>query len=202
MKKRNLLLMLVIIAFAMSLSSCAAMFGTKSYTAKVSVPDHPDATISVNGIEYGRGEASCVVARKDANKLMITVEEEGCEPEVNNFTGRKFRGGMFVLDLFFTWLPPVPVGIIVDGATGAWFKPDVDDPRIQKINGRTYLYTLSYKARKKTSMQHDSVIVKPVSSAGQTKVEKLRELKNLLDDGVLTNEEYEQEKAKIINSEQ
>jgi len=202
MEKRSLLLLLVIIAFAMSLSSCAAMFGTKSYTAKINVPDHPDATISVNGIEYGKGEASCVVARKEANKLMITVEEEGCEPEVNSFTGRKFRGGMFVLDLFFTWLPPVPVGIIVDGATGAWFKPDVSDPRIQKINGKTYLYTLSYRAKAKNNKSLDSVMVKPVSNEGQTKAEKLRELKALMDDGTITQEEYEQEKAKILNSDQ
>ena len=34
-----------------------------------------------------------------------------------------------------------------------------------------------------------------------SKNDKLRELKQLLDDGILTQEEYEAEKAKILSSE-
>ncbi len=41
----------------------------------------------------------------------------------------------------------------------------------------------------------------PLQPAGQTKVEKLRELKQLLDDGILTNEEFQKEKEKILKEE-
>ncbi len=193
--RRYLFVFLATIAIALSFTSCATIFGSSSYNAKVSVPDHPNAKITVNGQQKGNGEVNLSLKRKEANKLNITVEETGKEPQTFTFNRRKVRG----VATFFTvlsWLGPIPVGIIVDASTGAWFKPDVSEPGVTKVDYKNYTYTLNYHPN--DSSQKSKKTTTNTQSNTTSKADKLRELKQLYDEGVLTKDEYEKEKAKVL----
>ena len=64
------------IAIVLLVSSCATIIGGAKYNAKVQVPNHPNATIVVNGQYKGTGEANFQVQRRYANELSITIEED------------------------------------------------------------------------------------------------------------------------------
>lgn len=204
---KKLFVLLLFASFAFSFTSCATIIGGAKYNAKVQVPNHPNATINVNGEYKGQGEANFLVKRKDANKLDITVQEENCEPETVKFTRRSFRGWPFAGSLvgwtFYLTNAPyviIPVGVIVDACTGAWWKPDVTEKGVSKIDYDNFLYTITYKAIPK----NESIIKleenkEPIDSNSKSKADMLRELKQLLDEGVLTQEEYEKEKAKVLD---
>ena len=220
--KKTLFTLFLCATISLLFTSCAAIFGGAQYNARVKVPDHPNAKISINGQYRGNGEASMVIKRKEANMLNITVQEGDDEPQTTVFNNRKFRAGAFIFDLLLGWVPPIPVGIIVDGATGAWWKPDVKDPWITKIDRKNYLYTITYKpttVKPNTTSPpistpipqesaSDTIVSPPITSPSvvpnqsltRTKAEALRELKQLLDEGILTQEEYDKEKAKLLES--
>ena len=206
---RKLVVLLCFATIVISFSSCATIIGGAKYNAKVQVPNHPDATISVNGEYKGQGEANFLVKRRDANKLDITVQEENCEPETTHFSKRAFRGWAFVGTLVGwtgitpTYLP-LPWGVVVDACTGAWWKPDVTEKGVSKIDYDNFLYTINYKAipKKESVIKPEEINKGPIDSSTKSKTEILRELKQLFDDGVLTQEEYEKEKAKVLESKE
>jgi len=220
--KRLLFVFLSLAAFALSFSSCATIVGGAKYNARVRVPDHPNAKITINGRYQGNGEASMLVPRKDANQLSVTVQDGDDEPQTTVFNGRKFRPGPLVFDLLFFWLPPIPVGVIVDAAAGAWWKPDENEAGVSKIDVDNYLYTITYRPNEKkpnttnppvsapmpqtpaaTTVSEPTVTpptVSPIQPLTKSKTEVLRELKQLLNEGILTQEEYEKEKAKLLES--
>lgn len=200
MKKR--VLFIVICSFiAFSFSSCATIFGGARYNAKVYVPGHPEARITVNGQYKGDGEANFKVKRRDADELSITVQEQNCEKQTTLFTSKTFRGWSFVGSLVgwtgMVGYIPLPWGIAVDAATGAWWKPDVSEKGVSKIDYDNFLYTIEYKA----IPIKGPVITPSETTSDNTKVNRLRELKKLLDEGILTQDEYEKEKAKILDSD-
>lgn len=208
---RKLVVLLCFATIVFSFSSCATIIGGAKYNAKVQVPNHPDAIISVNGEWKGKGEANFLVNRKDANKLNITVQEENCEPETMQFSKRTFRGWAFVGTLvgwtFYLTNAPyvlIPAGVVVDACTGAWWKPDVTEKGVSKIDYDNFLYTITYKAipKKETVIMPEEINKGPMDSSTKSKAEILRELKQLFDDGVLTQEEYEKEKAKVLESKE
>ena len=86
---------LLVLVICTIMSSCATIIGGAKYNAKVLVPQHPQAAISYNGVYKGAGEANFKVKRRDANKVIITVQDEGCEPKTQEFKGRVFRGWAF-----------------------------------------------------------------------------------------------------------
>lgn len=206
MRTRALLFLLSMVV-ALSLSSCATIIGGAKYNAKVQVPGHPNAVITVDGENKGQGEASFLVKRRNANKLAITVQEDNCEPETTTFTRRVFRGWTFA-GTVLGWtgvIPntyiPLPWGVAVDAITGAWWKPDINEKGVSRIDYDHFLYTINYKAipKKETVInQKETADDSPVS---ESKTEKLRELKQLLDEGILTQEEYEKEKAKVLEKD-
>ena len=207
--KKSVLLFLFSITIALSFSSCATIIGGAKYNAKVQVPGHPSASISVDGQYKGQGEANFLVKRRDADKLSITVQEENCEPETTSFTRKAFRGWAFVGTLV-GWtgiIPntyiPLPWGVVVDGITGAWWKPDINEKGVSKIDYDHFLYTIDYKAipKKDTVINQNETGEEGSFFDTNSKVDKLRELKQLLDEGILTQEEYEKEKAKLLESD-
>lgn len=197
--KRKLLLFAVCAFFVLSFSSCATIIGGAKYYAKVQVPGHPDARITVNGQYKGDGEANFLVKRKEADELTVSVQKKNCEQQTTQFTSKVFRGWAFA-GTVVGWTGmvggiPLPWGVAVDAATGAWWKPDVTEKGVSKIDYDHYLYTIEYKAIPTKEQEVDP----KVNVSEKNKVDRLRELKNLLDEGVLTQEEYEKEKAKILN---
>lgn len=202
--RKSLLLAVASAAFAFTFSSCATIIGGAKYNAKIQVPNHPTATITVNGDYAGQGEANILVKRKDADKLTVTVKEENCEPETTRFNSKSFRGWAFAgTVLGWTGLIepgiPLPWGVVVDGCTGAWWKPDETEPGVRKIDYDHFLYIINYgsKPEKGNAIENK----KNDGQNTMSSTDKLRELKQLLDDGVLTQEEFEKEKAKILSSE-
>ena len=210
--RKSLLLAIASAAFAFLFSSCATIIGGAKYNAKIQVPNHPTATITVNGDYAGQGEANLLIKRRDADKLTVVVKEEGYESETTNYTRKKFRGWAFVGTLL-GWTGviepgiPLPWGVVVDAATGAWWKPDETEAGVRKIDYDHFLYIINYgnKIEKKKAIENKNDELKDSSEKNGrkivTKADKLRELKQLLDDGILTQEEYEVEKAKILSSE-
>lgn len=206
---KKLFFILLCATTTLLVSSCATIIGGAKYNAKVQVPNHPNATIIVNGQYKGTGEANFPVQRRHANELSITIEEENYEPETTVFTNKTFRGWAFV-GTIVGWTGYItnpfillPWGVVVDAATGAWWKPDITEKGVSKIDYDNFLYTINYNAIPKKQIDIDNINTEkeqiPVNQ--QSKADKLRELKKLLDDGILTQEEYEKEKAKILNSD-
>lgn len=186
-------------------SSCATLLGGSHYVAKVVVPGHPDALITANGDVKGRGEVSFDVKRRDADKLSVLVEEPGCEPELYSFYSKVFRGWTFAGSLFLlttvtTAGVPLPIGVAVDGIAGAWWKPDIEERYVSRQGYDHYIYTLPYRAVPLADVEQEPAELKQDANDAD-KIKLLRDLKALLDEGILTPEEYEKEKAKILNSD-
>jgi len=150
--KKKILLFVFSALIALSFSSCATIIGGAKYNAKVQVPGHPNATITVDGEYKGQGEANFLVNRNVADQLSITVQEENCEPETTQFTSKSFRGWAFIGTVVgWTGVIPntyifLPWGVAVDLCTGALWKPDENEKGVSKIDYDHYLYTIYYNA--------------------------------------------------------
>lgn len=196
---KNFIILISLSVIAFTFQSCATICGGARYNATVKVPDHPMAKITVNGEYKGQGEVHFLYGRRNANELTIVVEEENCEPETTQFKSRVFRGWSFLGTIILDQIE----GVIIDAATGAWYKPDVKEPGITKIDYDNYLYTIPYSAKPKKEVTPPLVEPKKetVNAVPKSKADKLRELKQLLDEGILTQEEFEKEKKKILEAE-
>jgi hypothetical protein len=138
---------------AVLLSNCATIVGGSRYIAHVVVADRPNAKIVINGEQKGNGSATFPVMRKTADKLVITVKEEGCPEETFRYTSKIFRGWAFFGSIVGwtgvysstdgTWIP-LPFGVIVDLATGAVWKPDVTEKGVTKEDYKNFRYTINY----------------------------------------------------------
>ena len=198
---KNLFYFLAMITVTFSVTSCATIIGGSNYWAKVQVPNHPNAKIEYKGNYVGSGEALFKAERRKANRFAVTIKEEGCEPETKQFTKRKFRGWAFFGTLVGwtglsvnggAWLP-IPFGVILDGATGAWWKPDLHEKGVRKEDYKHYIYQVDY-----TGCQNKNSVNVEKDKDFESKVDKLKNLKKLQDDGVLTPVEFEKEKKKIL----
>ncbi len=199
---KNLFHFLALLAIASIMTSCATIIGGSKYWAKVQVPDHPNAKIEYHGNYQGTGEASFTAKRSEANQFSVTIKEEGCETETKNFTNRSFRGWAFFGTVVGwtgltinggPWLP-IPFGVIVDGPTGAWWKPDINEKGVSKQDYKHFNYQIDYTGCKSNT----STIIKQGDDSN-SRIDKLKDLKKLLDEGVITKEEFEKEKKKILD---
>lgn len=210
MKKQiNLNLIILFIISGILFSSCATIIGGSKYYAKVQVPDHPNAKIEYKGDYKGTGEASFKVKRREANQFSITVKEKGCETQTTDFTQRTFRGWAFAGSLLgWTGLyqgVPLPWGIVVDASTGAWWKPDINEKGVTKQDYNHYIYRINYtgcKEKKENFQTQNKTNVpqqKIIKLYAKSKADRLRELKQLLDEKIITQEEFKKEKKKILD---
>lgn len=171
-------------------TSCATIVGGSKYTANVIVQNQPEATIIYNGMQQGFGVAKIRIPRNNANNVSFLIQREGCEDQTFTYSGRVIRGWALVSSIvFWTGAPPLPIpyGAILDFATGAVYKPDVKEIGITKNNYKSFNYALNYTGCKE----------KPVEKGDETQ-EKLVVLKNLFLEGLISAEEYEREKKKIL----
>lgn len=199
---KNLYYLFIAVIFSVLLTSCATIVGGSKYWAKVQVPGHPNAKIEYNGIYQGTGEASFKAKRSEANEFEVTIKEDGCETETKRFTQRDFRVWAFIGTLVtFTgiiingvWLP-VPFGVMVDGSVGSWWKPDTSEKGVSKEDFKHFTYLIDYTGCKNKK----PIEVKQQEGISTEQIEKLKELKKLLDDGILNQEEFEKEKKKVLD---
>lgn len=133
----------MIAASALSMTSCGVMFGGSKYAAEISVENHPNADIYVDGNKIGTGNAHGLFSRNRV--LNVQVKENGCEPKTQTFD-KSFRTGNFILSVISWGI----IGIGVDLGTGAAYKPAHNsNPNIQKISDKNYKFTVDYSECKK-----------------------------------------------------
>lgn len=187
----------VLIAASTILSGCATLVGGSNYYAHVFVENRPSTNIIYKGEVIGKGQARVRVRRVEADKLSFLLKEDnGVDQEVT-FKQKEFRTWAFIGSLV-TWTGiysgvPLPWGAAVDFATGSLWRPDESEMGVTKIDRKNYRYTLTYTGFK----PEDGA---PANNATQTKTkaEKLQEIKDLLDKAILTKEEFDAEKKKIL----
>ena len=107
--------LIVLISFVFMFSGCAAVF--TSGKGKLDVTSNPDgAEVFINGISYGKTPVR--VKLKTNSEYEITYKKEGYRPVTKRITN-KVGAGWIVLDVILGLVP-----VIVDAATGAWYKFD------------------------------------------------------------------------------
>ncbi|MGZ2369782.1 SHOCT domain-containing protein [Ancylomarina sp. YFZ004] len=178
------------------LSSCGVIIGGSKYYAHVTVEDHPYATIKYDGKTKGNGQTIFLAPRKNAAYFSITVKEPNCDEQTFDFTERSFRGWTLA-GTIVTWTGviggvPVPWGLIVDGASGSFWKPSIHESGVSKIDYKNFHYSLNYTGCP------DNYKATPTEIIIKSKAERLTQLKKLLDEGILTQEEFDAEKKKIL----
>ncbi len=164
---------------------CAVIAGGSRYYAHVVVEEHPNATIKYDGLTRGYGQATIKVPRMEANSFSVTISEPGCPTVQRQFVERKFRGWSFVGTLV-TWTGlsvnggpwlPIPFGVLVDGPTGAWWKPDENENGVSKTDYKNYNYQIDYRECKKAtngeltrdgSADSKEVVLTPAGGANAT----------------------------------
>jgi len=142
--KLNIGLMVLVIPF---ISSCATVFGGSKYKAEITVHNNQKARIIYQGKVIGEGTADLQILRKDADKVVFKVVESGCEEQSFAYKRKSFRTGGFIASLLLTPLVngfPVPLWVIVDAAAGSYWKPDVTEGGVNKIDYKYYEYKLFY----------------------------------------------------------
>ena len=133
------LVKVLLFLLSFGLSSCATLCGGARYKAEVVVDNHPSAEIQFNNECIGTGSALVKIKRRDADNVHFLVKEGGKE-QLFSFYSRRFRGWAFVGTLCFWDV----YGVIVDGITGAWWKPNKDEPGVTKLNNKRYRYNLQF----------------------------------------------------------
>lgn len=182
-----------VICMVMSLTSCATIIGGAKYEAEVIVDNHPKAEITYNGKYIGSGRANVKIKRRNADKVVFTVQEKGKQPQQFAFQERSFRGWSFVgTVLLWTGYSNgilLPWGILVDGITGAWWKPDDDEPGVVKVHQDKFRYFLRYDAEADNSPE----------TAGSIE-QKLEQINSLKARGVISDEEYNRMRSNLLDN--
>ncbi len=154
--------------------ACSILLVSCSSTTMInSVPS--DAIVFINGERVGKTPYLHSDSKTVGSTTLIKLEKEGYEPFYASFSrDESFDVGACIGGLFFL----VP-----------------------------FLWIMKYKNSRSFElfplMDNQESIIKTEEQEvlSQSKAEKLRELKKLLDENILTVEEYEKEKKKILDSD-
>lgn len=134
--KKRISIVALLLSLTVLLNSCGVMFGGSKYNGTITVKDHPNAEIYVNGKKLGNGTATSLFPRN--KELVVEVKEQGCETKTQTFN-KAFRTGNFVLSVISWGL----LGIIVDLGSGASYKPDhKSNPNVKKESTKDYSFTV------------------------------------------------------------
>lgn len=193
--RKRIGLLTVLSCLSVVLSSCATLVGGSSYYAQVVVQNRPKATIYYRGKDVGTGRATIKVPRINADKFAFTVKEEDGQEEEFRYHQKRFRGWAFVASLLFWNVGTtsgsiiIPAGAALDLITGAVWKPDQVENGVTQLSHKSFRYTVSY-----TSFKPEQ----PKTATPQEKADALIKLRELQEKDILTQEEFDKEKAKIL----
>ena len=187
------------------LCSCATIIGGSNYNAMVEVNGSPNAEILYKGRSIGTGRASVSIPRKEANKVVFTVDGRNCPSKDFIFSTRVFRGWALVGSLFLSPTingVPIPIPVVIDLAVGSYYKPNHTHPAIFKEDFKNFRYSLDYKCDSKENtiqVKEEEEQKQEQRKLGLTKEEKLIELKELFDNGMITEEEHKKARQEILS---
>lgn len=109
---------IIILAMAVGLSSCAAIF--QGTTKRVVVRSTtPETKIYIDGDYKGTDMADFKLRRR--NSHTIVGKKKGYETQTI-FINRRTQGGWIAFDILFNWL-----GLITDAILGSWYTFDKDN---------------------------------------------------------------------------
>ena len=180
MTKTTAVKMVMINILALGVSGCASMFtGVKQHVPISSNP--PGATITINGEVKGKTPASVDLTRIHFHS--IKLELNGYEP----YSIETTKGLNWVI--FWDFFSPFWVGFIVDGVDGAYAEIQPGDimASLQRSNGT---------ASSPTGVAADA---KSLPSPTDVTV-RLKQLKEMRDAGLLSEEEYQQKRKHLIDA--
>lgn len=127
-------------SFASLVTACATITGSPRYVARVLVREHPKAEIFYKEQFQGRGTAVITVDRRQANKFSLIIKEKDCKEQVVEYKSRSFRGWT-LLGNFYSWSL---IGIVIDFANGACWKPNIKEWDIRKLDNKNFQYFVNY----------------------------------------------------------
>lgn len=134
--KKRISIVALLLCMTVLLNSCGVMFGGSKYNGTITVKDHPNAEIYVNGKKLGNGTATSLFPRN--KELTVEVRESGCETKTQTFN-KVLRTGNFILSAFSWGL----IGIGIDLGTGACYKPDhKSNPNVKKESSKDFKFTV------------------------------------------------------------
>lgn len=203
----------ILISFValITMSSCATMFGGARYNARVRVDNASGTTITYKG-KVISNNAVLSIKRKHADKVSFEVSKEGYKTEKFDFRKKEFRSIALIASIFsgigsntqtnngvtrtqLTFIPYVLIDII--NYSSLW-KPSLSEAGVYKKNYNNYEYILNYRATPTKKPKKTVVVKEEKKESFQSTAEKLRDLKQLHDEGVINDEEFKFMKSKII----
>ncbi len=144
-----------------------------SHTMIVSEPS--EAKVYVNGMRVGTTPYKHSDKKSIGSKTHLRLEKEGYEPLNTTF----IRAEMLDARVFFGAIFIVPL---------FWFLK--------------YKPMHAYTLKPKLGNEQETIKETPKPNLTKSKADRLRELKHLLDEKILTQEEYEKEKKKILEEDE
>jgi hypothetical protein len=147
---RKKITILTLTSICILLSNCTIIYGGAKYQAHIQVPDHPKAEIYYDGVLKGKGRAVFKVKRNHADNLNIELKKDGCKKHTHSFNSKKARplaviGSISeVSSMVVNQQAAIPLGSILDLLIGSYWKPNVKNPLINKIDYDNFQYILEY----------------------------------------------------------
>ncbi len=147
---RKILNLLILFIVVIIVNGCATIFGGARYNAHISVVGHPNSSIYYQGEKKGNGKATFLVKRAQSDKLKITIKEAGCPDYTHKYDSKVPRLGAVlgtaseVAQMILSQTIVIPLGSIIDFSTGAYWKPNVLNIDINKIDYDNFKYILDY----------------------------------------------------------
>lgn len=145
---KKIITILTLTSICILLSNCTIIFGGARYQAYIQVPDHPQAEIYYDGVLKGKGNAVFKVKRNYADNLNIELKKDGCKKYIHSFNSKRARalaviGSISeVGSMVANQQAGIPLGSILDLLIGSYWKPNVKNPLINKIDYDNFQYIL------------------------------------------------------------
>jgi hypothetical protein len=179
-------------SFIIMILACSVLFTSCASTTLIQ-SDPPGAKLFINGEHMGTTPYSYTDTKIVGSTNMVRLEKDGYEELNTSFTrdeevdvGAAFCG--FFLLVPFAWVMKYKP---VHSYQLAPLSRSVEQPRM-----------IQQPSSLPSTHPTPSSIEKPASEPKRSKADRLRELKQLLDEKIITQQEFDKEKKKILEEEE
>ncbi len=182
MKKQILFFLTILLGAILIAGCCSIIHGTKQEIGLSSSPS--GASVTVNGQQMGTTPVTLDLKRNGSHK--IAIEMEGYQPYEITLT--KSVSGWVWGNVLFGGL----IGLAVDAIDGAIYKLKPDTIQAQMLKSEVDSITIE-------KVDDIPEGAEKIGQMKKTPAEKLKELKELKDKGILTEEEYETKRKILVD---